>query len=167
MLHLPGIVVNFLQACGEAGERALENFPAADKPMIAFFFELNIERHRHMRRLHRAAMSAAWRSVSGPRVMIVTSLSGSSPMERRPTRAARSPVAPKELTPTLLPLSADALAMSRRDISACITREKSNVRFLTGTPRIAPRSCRCCSYSRYRRACRMADDDFVLGAPTR
>ena len=54
MLHLPGIVVNFLQACGEAGERALENFPAADKPMIAFFFELNIERHRHMRRLHRA-----------------------------------------------------------------------------------------------------------------
>ena len=35
--------------------------------------------------------------------MIVTSFSGSRPSERRPTRAARSPVAPKELTPTRLP----------------------------------------------------------------
>lgn len=55
------------------------------------------------------------------------------------TRAARSPVAPKELTPTLFPRSAAALGISGRDIKECMTREKSKLRLRTGTPRIAPR----------------------------
>jgi hypothetical protein len=53
-LHLAGVFLNFVQAGGEVSERALGDFSRVDELVIAFLFELNIERQRHMRGLHRA-----------------------------------------------------------------------------------------------------------------
>jgi hypothetical protein len=53
-LDLAGILLNFFDTGGQTGQRALENLPGVNQLVIAFLLELNIERYRHMRRLHGA-----------------------------------------------------------------------------------------------------------------